>query len=111
MHHTAVLRPYPRIGRDAEIAELEPNISRRFEFYREDLFRDNGTPNYFHDRSFSIDIHNVAQSIITLLACKDLDENNVNLANAVFKWAMTNMWDEKGYFYYQGASCKSVNKQ
>ena len=41
-------------------------------------------------------IHSVAQSIITLLAFKDFGKDNVDLAHAVFKWAMANMWDERG---------------
>jgi hypothetical protein len=43
----------------------------------------------------------VAQSIITLLVFKDLNENNISLAHSVFEWAMTHMLDDQGYFYYQ----------
>lgn len=32
---------------------------------------------------------------------KDLDKDNVDLAHSVFTWAMDNMWDERGYFYYR----------
>jgi hypothetical protein len=43
----------------------------------------------------------VAQSIITLLAFRDLDENNISLALSVYRWAMNHLWDQRGYFYYQ----------
>jgi hypothetical protein len=43
----------------------------------------------------------VAQSIITLIELRDLDEGNVRLAHSIFEWAMAHMWDEQGYFYYQ----------
>jgi hypothetical protein len=52
----------------------------------------------------------VAQSIITLLEFKDLSpdaapENaapeNVRLAHSVFSWAMNNLWDDRGFFYYR----------
>lgn len=82
-------------------SEFDSHIRRGFEFYRKHFFREDGAPKYFHDRTYPIDIHSVAQSIITLLAFKDLDDTNVSLVHAVFKWAMTNMWDEQGYFYYQ----------
>lgn len=85
----------------AETSEFDCHISRGFDFYRNHFFRDDGAPKYFHDRTYPIDIHSVAQSIITLLTFKDLDENNVSLAFTVFKWALTHMWDERGYFYYQ----------
>jgi hypothetical protein len=85
----------------AETSEFESHIQRGFEFYRKHFFREDGAPKYFHDRTYPIDIHSVAQSIITLLAFKDLGENNVSLAFFVFEWAINNMLDEQGYFYYQ----------
>jgi hypothetical protein len=89
------------ITRYAETSEFESHISRGFEFYLKHFFREDGTPKYFHNSTYPIDIHSVAQSIITLLTFKYLDENNVSLANAVCRWAMDYMWDEQGYFYYQ----------
>ena len=85
----------------AGTSEFEAHIRRGFEFYRNHFFREDGAPKYFHDRTYPIDIHSVAQSIITLLAFRDLDENNVSLALSVYRWAMNHMWDERGYFYYQ----------
>jgi hypothetical protein len=85
----------------AETSEFESRICRGFEFYRKQFFRDDGAPKYFHSRTYPIDIHSVAQSIITLLALRDLDESNVKLALSVFEWAMNHMWDKQGYFYYQ----------
>jgi hypothetical protein len=32
---------------------------------------------------------------------RDYDESNVNLAHKVYQWAMENMRDDAGYFYYQ----------
>ena len=89
------------ISEYAVTSEFEPNIRRGFEFFKRHFFRDDGAAKYFHDRTFPLDIHSVAQSIITLLAFKGLDENNVNLAFSVFEWAMAHMWDQQGYFYYQ----------
>jgi hypothetical protein len=89
------------ISQYAETTKFDAHTRRGFEFYRNHFFREDGAPKYFHDRTYPIDIHSVAQSIITLVAFKDLDENNVSLAYAVFQWAMANMWDEQGYFYYR----------
>jgi hypothetical protein len=89
------------IGQYAGTSEFESNIQRGFEFYRNHFFREDGAPKYFHNRVYPIDIHSVAQSIITLMAFKDLDENSAGLAQTVFRWAMANMWDEKGHFYYR----------
>lgn len=89
------------ICRDAKTSEFESHIRRGFEFYRNNFFREDGAPKYFHDRTYPIDIHSVAQSIITLMELRDLDERSVPMAFSVFRWAMTHMWDERGYFYYR----------
>ncbi len=89
------------ICRDTKTSEFESNVSQGFDFYRKHFFREDNAPKYFHDRTYPIDIHNVAQSIITLLELKDLDKGNIDLALSVFEWAMAHMWDERGYFYFQ----------
>jgi len=89
------------IGRYAGTMEFESSIRRGLEFYRAHFFREDGAPRYFHNRTYPVDIHCVAQSIITLLALKDLDPGNVALARSVFQWAMNHMWDERGFFYYR----------
>jgi len=43
----------------------------------------------------------VAQSIITLILLRDLDPGSVSLARSVLQWAMENMWDDRGFFYYR----------
>ena len=81
--------------------EFEPNIRLGFTFYRNHFFRDDGAPKYFDNGVYPVDIHSVAQSIITLTIFHDLNEHNISLANSVLEWAVANMWDERGYFYYQ----------
>jgi hypothetical protein len=89
------------ITRYLETSEFESHIRRGFDFYRAHFFLEDGTPKYFHDRTYPIDIHCVAQSIITLLAFRDLHPDGVTLAQSVFRWAMDHMWDERGFFYYR----------
>jgi len=89
------------IGRNTETTEFEPCIRRGLEFYRAHFFREDGAPRYFHNRRYPVDVHCVAQSIITLLSFRDLDPTNVPLARSVFQWAMNHLWDERGFFYYR----------
>jgi hypothetical protein len=81
--------------------EFESNVRRGFAFYKANFFREDGAPRYFHNETYPIDVHCVAQSIITLLTFKDLDTSNVALAHSVFQWAVQNMWDDRGFFYYR----------
>jgi hypothetical protein len=90
-----------RIGVYSGTREFEEPVRRGFRFYREHFFRDDGAPRYFHNATYPIDIHSVAQSIITLVELKDLSSGNVDLARSVLMWAMANMWDSRHYFYFQ----------
>ncbi len=89
------------ISQDTGTEEFESQIRRGFNFFRANFFRHDGAPKYFHARTYPIDIHCVAQSIITLLAFRDYDSSNVDLACDVFRWALIYLLNNKGYFYYQ----------
>ncbi len=81
--------------------EFDSAIQHGFEFYRNHFLGADGSAKYFHDRLYPIDIHSVAQSIVTLLTFTDLDSGNLPMAHTVLNWALTNMWDERGFFYYR----------
>jgi len=89
------------ITQSLDTTEFDSCIRKGFEFYRAHFFREDGAVRYFHDRTYPIDIHAVAQSIITLVELRNLDETNIPLAHSVLKWAMQHMWDERGFFYYR----------
>ena len=90
-----------QIGNYLGTTEFEQPVRLGFDFYKNHFFREDGAAKYYHDKVYPIDIHCVAQSIITLVALKDLDAGNVSLAQKVFQWAMDNMWDGEGFFYYR----------
>jgi hypothetical protein len=85
----------------AATTEFDAAIRCGFEFYRRRFFGADGSVHYFHDRTYPIDIHSVAQGIITLVTFKDVDSGNLPLAHAVLHWAVTHMWDDRGFFYYR----------
>jgi hypothetical protein len=89
------------IGQYLGSTEFETRVRQGFEFYRAHFFREDGAPRYFHDNTYPIDIHCVAQSIITLVSFRHLHPDNLRLAHEVFRWAKQQMWDEGGYFYYR----------
>lgn len=89
------------ISREIDTMEFVPCIQRGFEFYRMHFFRSDGAVRYFHNHTYPIDIHCVAQSIITLVAFRTVDLSNLPLACSIFEWAMNHMWDDRGFFYYR----------
>ena len=89
------------ICRDARTKEFEPHIRLGFEYYRKHFFREDGAARYFHNNTYPIDVHAVSQSILTPIEFADLHPDSAKLAWSVFGWAMDNMWDDRGYFYYR----------
>jgi hypothetical protein len=89
------------IGRHAATAEFESPVRRGIEFYRAHFIREDGAPRYFHNRTYPIDIHSAAQTILTLLSFADPVHEDARLADRVFRWTMTHMWNAEGYFSYR----------
>jgi len=81
--------------------EFASHILKGLAFYKKHFFREDGAARYFHNRLYPIDIHCVAQSIITLLMLRDVGSDNVALAYSVYRWAMNHMWDAEGFFAYR----------
>jgi hypothetical protein len=90
-----------RIGEYAETVEFDAAVRRGFDFYRAHFFREDGAPRYYHDATYPLDIHSVAQSIITLVEFEELSKGSLHLARLVLNWATANMWDPSGFFYFQ----------
>ncbi len=89
------------VNRYAGTDEFEPHIRRGFEFYRNHFFREDGAPRYFHNATYPIDAHCVSQGILTPIEFRALHPGNLDLARRVADWALKNLWDDRGYFYYR----------
>jgi rhamnogalacturonyl hydrolase YesR len=67
-------------------------------FYTGQFFLADGTPKYYHDRIYPIDIHAPAQAVVILAR---LGDRYQRLAEKVANWMIVNMQDKEGYFYFQ----------
>lgn len=90
-----------RIKAYGQTTKFDLAIIKGLEFYKRHFFRNDGAPRYYHNATYPIDIHSVAQSVITLVELKEYSETNIPLAHAVLDWGLNNLWDPKGFFYYQ----------
>ncbi|HVF55976.1 MAG TPA: hypothetical protein VM934_07475 [Pyrinomonadaceae bacterium] len=102
--HTAfVLVSLSRIIKSCGIVEGEfaHTLSRGYEFWRERFFLADGWPKYYHDNSYPADVHSAAAAIVALLELRDLDADAVSRARTVARWAVDNLYDRRGFFYYQ----------
>ena len=76
------------------------NIEKGFDFYIKNFFNEDGSPKYYHNEQYPIDIHCPGQLLVTLHSLNKYDDY-YHLADKVLEWTIKNMQDEKGYFYYQ----------
>ena len=83
---------------DGEVPDeaLEKGLS----FYLDTFFEPSGFPKYYQSKKFPADINNPAQLVLTLQEFGRLGTEN-QLVDRVLLWAIKNMQDEKGFFYYQ----------
>lgn len=102
--HTAfVLTSLARIADSCPGAgsELQSAIERGLAFWRDNFFLADGWPKYFHDRLYPADAHSAGAGIVALLELRKPDEPVPELAQRVALWAIRNLHDPRGFFYYQ----------
>ena len=78
----------------------EASFKKGFKFYLENFFLVDGTPKYYHNKTYPVDIHSPAQLVVTLAKTIGLNENAA-LAEKVLNWTIINMQSREGFFYYQ----------
>jgi hypothetical protein len=70
-------------------------------FYKNHFFEPSGRPKYYHNKTYPVDSQCISQSIDTLSLVADWDKGSYDLARKVADWAICNMQDKRGYFYYR----------
>lgn len=88
---------YQELCNDTTYSEA---IRKGFDYYIANFFEADGTPKYYNDRTYPIDIHCPGQLLVTLARLHRYDEYK-DLADKVLDWTIGHMQDRRGYFYYQ----------
>ena len=80
---------------------FDASIESGMNYYRDHFFLDDGTPKYYHDSVYPIDMHAVSQAVLTLLNVAHADKDG-EMVRGVLQWAIENCYYPRtGYFYYQ----------
>jgi len=79
---------------------FQNHIDKGLVYYLSNFFEADGTPKYYHNKTYPIDIHCPAQVIVTLSKLGVFKENEALLFK-VLDWTLDNMQHKNGYFYYQ----------
>ena len=90
-----------RVRRCLDWPELRAPIQQGYGFYLDHFFEPDGRAKYFHNRTYPIDAHSIAQALITLCGLADYDPRSLEVAHNVGNWALQNMRSPEGWFYYQ----------
>ena len=72
-----------------------------YRFYQKRFFLADGTPGYYHERLYPLDVHSAAQGAITFVEMKDLMPDADAMADRVVRWTIRNLQDPAGFFYFQ----------
>ena len=79
----------------------QEELKRAYQYFLNTFWLEDGCPKYYNNSLYPIDIHCFAQGIITCIKLQEFDERSIYLANKIARWAIENMQNKKGYFYYQ----------
>lgn len=89
-------------------SEFLEQLDRGYRYFKENFFEPDGRVRYMHDRLMPIDIQCIAQSIDTLAFFSQSDNAALPLALKAAQWAIDNMQDRDGHFYYRDLGWKKV---
>lgn len=73
-------------------------FDRGVEFYAQRFFLDDGTPKYYADRVYPVDIHSPAQALAFFPL---LGERYAPLSWRIARWLFDNMRDQRGFFHFR----------
>lgn len=75
---------------------IKSGLEKGVRYYVDNFFEENRIPKYYNVSLYPIDSTAIAQSILTLCRFGYID-----IAENVIEWALENMYDKDGYFYYR----------
>jgi hypothetical protein len=86
---------------DAVADEIRQSITRGYAFWRASFFLADGWPKYYHDRAHPADAHSAGAAVVALVELRDRQDGALELAARVARWAVRELFDGRGFFYYQ----------
>jgi polysaccharide biosynthesis protein VpsJ len=109
--HTAyVLDGFKHYGESTGDNDFNQYMMNGYEYWKKTFFLPDGMPRYYDYKTLPVDIQCSSQAIDTLVLFSDRDPGSLPLALKIAQWAIANMQDRSGYFYYRRYSPWLVNK-
>jgi hypothetical protein len=100
--HTAyVLVSLFRLQKTIPDLSCDETLRKGLDYWLENFFLPDGTPKYYDQETFPVDIHSAAAAIVALCELNELDARCLPQAEKTALWTIENMRDSGGFFYYQ----------
>lgn len=96
-YNLEAIQAYAELTGDQRFAQ---HLERGLDYYLRTFFLDDGTPRYYHNKTYPIDIHCPGQLLMTLARTHHYSQHH-ELVHRVLEWTNRNMRSPKGYYYYQ----------
>jgi hypothetical protein len=87
--------------RDSEDLEFESNLECGYRYWKSAFFTSDGRPKFYANAVYPIDVHAVAQGVLTFLAFRWRDAEATTRALQLAEWGCEWMQDAAGCFHYQ----------
>ena len=78
---------------------FKTSIEKGLDFYKNNFFLEDGTPKYYHCKTYPVDPHALAQYIRTMYIAGRLQQEKANIEKSLL-WTIKHMQSPQGYFYY-----------
>jgi hypothetical protein len=83
------------------VGEMRRALSRGYAFWRSSFFLADGWPKYYHRAAYPADAHSAGAAVVAFAELKDSEPDAIEFARRVARWAVRELFDRRGFFYYQ----------
>ncbi|HMF57048.1 MAG TPA: hypothetical protein VK619_11960 [Pyrinomonadaceae bacterium] len=81
--------------------EFDDALRKGYEFWRERFFLADGWPKLYPEKLYPADAHSAGAAVVALAELKELNAGAIDMAETIARWAIRNLRDPRGFFYYQ----------
>jgi len=85
----------------AEAAAARAAVARGYAFWRDSFFLADGWPKYYHSSAYPADAHSAGAAVVACAELRGWQPDALELGRRVAGWAVRELFDERGFFYYQ----------
>jgi hypothetical protein len=89
-------------------AEIDAALRRGYDFWLSRFFLADGWPKYYEHGPYPADAHSAAAAVVALCGLGRIDAGAHAHAERIARWALENLRDRRGFFYYQRRRLRTV---